>query len=217
MRALPSSVPITLPLTRLGRLGARSNTPLEVAVAELMKENETLRRELAELETYRTLAYRDELTGLWNRRYFDERLAEEVSRARRDQVRLSVMVADVNDLKVVNDTLGHAAGDRLIRWVATFLKETLRAHDVCCRIGGDEFAVILPGVDAAVCGALIVRLRASLAEASERRDQPVTVSLGAATYPGDATGPRGLLAQADEAMYRDKRSQKSASALRTAS
>lgn len=212
MRALPSLNPITLPLTRLGRLGARSNTPMELAVAELVKENETLRRELAELETYRTLAYRDELTGLWNRRYFDERLTEEISRASRDQLRLSVMVADVNDLKLVNDTKGHAAGDRLIRWVATFLKETLRAHDVCCRIGGDEFAVILPGMEATVSEGLIGRLRVALAHASQRLERPVTLSLGAASYPGDASGPRGLLAQADEAMYRDKRRQKSGAA-----
>jgi PleD family two-component response regulator len=98
-------------------------------VADLMRENANLRRMLAKLQGFRSLAYRDALTGLWNRRYFDERISEELSRAGRDDKRrFSIMAVDVNDLKNINDSEGHAGGDRAIKWVANFLKDTLPAR-----------------------------------------------------------------------------------------
>jgi len=115
------------------------------SVKDLLRENADLRHELTRLEAYRTLAYRDELTGLWNRRYFTERLTEELSRARRQPRRhFGIMMVDVNDLKAINDAHGHAEGDLVLRWVAEFLERLLRTHDVLCRVGGDEFAVLFP-------------------------------------------------------------------------
>lgn len=192
-----------------GATGAARQTPEALRIEELTRENSELKRTLAELEGFRTLAYRDALTGLWNRRYFEERLAEEISRARRDSSRrFSVMAIDLNELKRINDVHGHAAGDRAIRWVGSFLKSKLREHDVCCRTGGDEFVVLLLDAGATEMGQLIARLRGDLATANKRRELPIGLSFGAASYPDDATSARSLCLRADEAMYRDKRRQK---------
>lgn len=177
-----------------------------MTVEELERENARLRREL---EVLRALAYHDPLTGLWNRRYCDERLREELSRASRATGRaFSVVVADMNDLKRINDEHGHATGDRAIRWVGKFLRDTLRTHDVCCRTGGDEFTMILPETGPADCERLVVRLRQALATAQEEIPSPLGLSFGSASFPKDGTGAAELLDRADAAMYLDKRAQK---------
>ena len=183
------------------------------SLEELLRENESLRNELAKLEGYRTLAYRDELTGLWNRRYFTERLAEETSRARRRlHSHFTIMLADVNDLKVINDAHGHAEGDLVLRWVAEFLECSLRAHDVIFRIGGDEFAVLLPELAAAAAEPLLARLRSTLFAARTCAPFPIGLSFGFAVYPEDGTTSDELLHLADDEMYRDKHRQKLGSA-----
>src|SRR5580704_6398162 len=114
-------------------------------LARLSETNARLRRQLAEQESFWRIAHQDALTGLWNRRYADVRLAEEMGRASSvPGYRFSVVVAAVEDLKGINDRHGHAAGDQALKWMASFLGHGLRADDVCCRIGGDEFLVILP-------------------------------------------------------------------------
>jgi diguanylate cyclase (GGDEF)-like protein len=179
------------------------------SVEELLRENEGLRNELAKLEGYRTLAYRDELTDLWNRRYFSERLKEEISRARRrPQRHFTIMIVDVNDLKAINDSYGHAEGDLVLRWVAEFLERSLRAHDVICRLGGDEFAVLLPEIDAEPATALLARLRTSLSETRTGAPYTIALSFGLAAYPDDGKTCDELLRLADEKMYRDKQRQK---------
>jgi diguanylate cyclase (GGDEF)-like protein len=189
------------------RLRAREAGP--VTMDELLEENAELRRQVAELEEFRTLAYKDPLTGLWNRRYFDERLAEEVDRTRRSHTRhLSLMVVDVNDFKQLNDEGGHAEGDRALRAVAGFLRSHLRAHDVCCRSGGDEFAVILPDVGEEGSEVLTTRLRQTMAWDTGQRALAVRLSVGFATLGSDISSPDGLVRAADRAMYRDKRRQK---------
>jgi diguanylate cyclase (GGDEF)-like protein len=178
-------------------------------LAELARENAALRRRVVELEAFRTLAYRDPLTGLWNRRYFDERLAEELDRARRHPGRrLSIMIIDVNDFKRLNDSLGHAEGDRALCWVAAFLKGHLRAHDVCCRIGGDEFAVILPDVAEDGCDVLAARLSDKLGWDVALPAFAVGLSIGSATLPDEGCSGADLMRDADRAMYRDKQRQK---------
>jgi two-component system cell cycle response regulator len=179
------------------------------SMADLLRENADLRRLVAELEGFRTLAYKDPLTGLWNRRYFDERLAEEVDRSRRSATRqLSLMAIDVNDLKRVNDEGGHAEGDRALRAVAEFLRGHLRAHDVCCRAGGDEFAVILPEVGKAGCDVLTARFRKTMGWDSGPRRMTVGLSIGTATLSPEVSSLESLVRAADWAMYRDKRRQK---------
>lgn len=181
-------------------------------VEELLHENEGLRHELTKLESYRTLAYRDELTGLWNRRYFSERLKEEISRARRrPQRHFTIMMVDVNDLKAINDSYGHQEGDLVLRWVAEFLERSLRAHDVICRVGGDEFAVLLPEIEGEPATALLARLRSIQAAARTGAPYTIGLSFGLATYPDGGKTNDDLMRRADDEMYRDKQRQKIAS------
>jgi len=176
---------------------------------DLQRENAKLRKALAELEAYRNLAYRDTLTGLWNRRYFEERLSEEISMGSRDSWRrFSLLVLDINDLKRVNDYEGHAAGDDVIKRAGSFLRTRLREHDVCCRTGGDEFAVILRELGAAESAQLVARLRTELRAFNGRRPSPLSLAIGASSFPDDGTNSRQLYLRADERMYADKRRQK---------
>src|SRR5215831_1593802 len=111
------------------------NQDLEAQVVRLSRQNAMLRREVARLQVFRGMAYRDPLTGLWNRRYFEERLKEEASRSARagGERRFSVLIVDINDFKATNDRFGHAIGDVLLKWVGEFLTTHLRTHDVPCR------------------------------------------------------------------------------------
>jgi diguanylate cyclase (GGDEF)-like protein len=183
---------------------------LEAQLVRLSRQNAVLRREIARLQVYRGMAYRDPLTGLWNRRYSEERLKEEFSRSQRagSGRKFSVMVIDINDFKEINDVHGHAMGDALLKWVGEFLNGHLRTHDVACRTGGDEFTVLLPDLSADDCGRIIARLRDQLATANADREIPVSLSLGTASWPEIGSSCEQLLAHADEQMYRDKRRQK---------
>jgi diguanylate cyclase (GGDEF)-like protein len=188
-----------------------ADVPPTSLVEDLLRENARLRRAVAELESYRNLAYRDALTGLWNRRYFEERLSEEMSLARRgSQRRFSLMVVDVNDLKLINDRDGHVAGDQAIKRTAAFLRSRLREHDVCCRLGGDEFAVILRELGPVECAQLVARLRSEVRNSNNRRAVPLSLSIGTASYPDNANSGHELYLKADEAMYQDKRLAKAA-------
>jgi diguanylate cyclase (GGDEF)-like protein len=182
---------------------------LRMTLESLLSENKILREELHELKAFRALAYRDPLTSLWNRRYFDERLNEEISRARRKlDYTFSVILVDVNDLKIVNDGEGHAAGDELLRWVSRFLQSTTRGHDLVCRLGGDEFGLILPDCNAVQAHAVEQRFREALVEANKHRTSPVGMSLGTASCPDTGLLAEALVRSADVAMYADKRRQK---------
>ena len=190
----------------------RPTEGLETQVVRLTRQNAVLRREIARLQVYRAMAYRDPLTGLWNRRYFEERLKEEASRSERagSGRRFAVLIVDINDFKTINDQHGHLAGDAVLKWVGSFLVTHLRTHDVACRTGGDEFSVLLPDVSADDCVRLVTRLREQLGAANAGRDFPVELSLGAGSWPDSATTCDRLLHAADEAMYADKRRQKAA-------
>ena len=195
--------------TRKVALGvAASETDGELS--RLATENRRLRRQVAQLQTYRALAYRDPLTGLWNRRFLDERLKEELSRARRAGAdrKFSVMIIDLNWFKELNDAHGHQAGDAALTWLGEFLIAHLRAHDVACRTGGDEFAVLLPDLSSADCAQVIARLRQSLQHANAQRAVPLDISIGAASFPEVSESAAALLSVADTAMYADKRTRR---------
>jgi diguanylate cyclase (GGDEF)-like protein len=188
-------------------------TDLAAEIARLERQNVTLKRAIARLQVYRAMAYRDPLTGLWNRRYFEERLKEEFSRSRRAGAgrRFSVAVIDINGFKEINDQHGHQAGDGLLKWVGEFLVAHLRTHDVACRTGGDEFMLLLPDLSGADCVPVIARLRDQLGRANAGRAVPVNLSIGSASWPEVSDSCEKMLDIADAAMYEDKRAQKAAS------
>ena len=160
------------------------------------------------LDALCSLTMEDSLTGLFNRRYFDSRLVQEMQRALRDGTPCSLMMLDIDYFKKVNDVHGHQAGDRMLSHVARIMEETLRASDITARFGGEEFTIILPNTDGASAQMTAERIRAAV-EASplESTSDPIrtTVSIGISTYmpPGFVT-PEQLIRQADTAMYKAK-------------
>ena len=159
-------------------------------------------------ESTRALADRDPLTGFFNHRYLHERLGEEILRARRGGAPLAVLMIDLDDFKLVNDTLGHLFGDEVLRWAAEQIRGALRATDVAARYGGDEFAVILPDTTAPGADEVGRRIVAALQERPYRAVGRGPVSLGAsiglASFPTDGQTAAALMAAADAALYRVK-------------
>lgn len=150
----------------------------------------------------------DELTGLYNRRYFNDAIGREVERFKRFGQRFSLVMLDVDHFKRFNDTYGHIAGDDALRTVASVLQNTARSFDHVVRYGGEEFALILPHTDADQAVAAAERMRCAIAANPVKvgaQDVPITVSLGAATFPEDAINARDLVCRSDEALYEAKR------------
>jgi diguanylate cyclase (GGDEF)-like protein/PAS domain S-box-containing protein len=159
-------------------------------------------------ETLQRLSVRDSLTGLFNRRYMEETLARELRRAERGGKRLGVIMLDIDFFKRFNDSLGHDAGDALLRELAALLQRHVRASDVACRYGGEEFAIILPDVPADLARQRAEAIRESAMQMRVRHGQrdldPVTLSLGVAEFPEHGTTRDALLRSADVALYRAK-------------
>jgi len=147
----------------------------------------------------------DALTGLKNRRGFDEAAAAEIDRARRYRHPFTVAFIDLDDFKLVNDRMGHEAGDRVLVGVADVFRRRLRAVDLAARLGGDEFALLLPETEGSQAKALLQDLVDQVLHRFESRGLPVALSMGSVTFQ---TPPRGLddaLRQADALMYEAKR------------
>jgi diguanylate cyclase (GGDEF)-like protein len=162
------------------------------------------------LQRTRRLSEIDGLTGVCNHRHFLERLGGEVERARRCGRPISLVLADIDDFKTINDTHGHPAGDAVLRHVAQVLASLLRRSDVVARYGGEEFAAMLPdaGPDPAVAIAETMRAeveRRACATDLVGRPVPVRISLGVASLPDDAGTAAELIAAADRGLYRAKR------------
>lgn len=149
-------------------------------------------------------AQRDPLTGALNRRGLDERLGIELTRARRSGEPLTVIAADLDGLKDVNDQFGHLAGDEALQLAAEVMAEGLRDVDVLARIGGDEFVILLPACDPQVGLRVGEELRAEMGLRSERESWPATLSVGVAGAPPLPLDPDALLGAADRALYRAK-------------
>ena len=149
------------------------------------------------------LATRDSLTGIANRRLFDESLTRETARAQRLSTPLSLVAFDVDHFKQINDTYGHMVGDTVLREVAESIVATTKSFDVAARYGGDEFMLLLPGCSGADAAGVAERVRAEIG----RRvlAVPVTVSAGLATMPENAIDAERLVSAADAALYEAKR------------
>jgi len=188
-----------------------SEPELERALAKLDAEDREIviarlrsaERTEAEL---RYLADHDSLTGLLDRRRFRAELDQHVAFSARYGGQGAVMIVDIDGLKAVNDTLGHQAGDNLIRQVAETLRERVRGTDIVARLSGDEFAVLMPQTDTAGALALGEDLRAQVAEGERASADPVstTISVGITMFGGGRGGAEAVLAAADQAMYRAK-------------
>ena len=158
-----------------------------------------LRRRIDRLvDKLNTLARTDVLTGLLNRRAFDEGLVHEVNRAQRTGAAFALVLADVDHFKAINDRLGHAGGDAALKDIARLLTDTARTVDTVARIGGEEFALILPGAALAGGVATAERIRDALVGTS------LTMSFGVVEWPRDGHHPDDLLRAADSALYAAK-------------
>jgi diguanylate cyclase (GGDEF)-like protein len=149
------------------------------------------------------LAAIDGLTGLANRREFDQVLAKEVSRSERSQEPLSLVVFDLDHFKAVNDTRGHLAGDEVLRAVAEVLAGAVREMDTVARYGGEEFVVVLPRCDQPDAVRVVERINKSIRERDDL--EGVTCSAGISTMPFNATDGLALVGAADEALFQSKR------------
>lgn len=160
-------------------------------------------------ETLRTQALRDPLTGLYNRRFVEDWISREISRADHSGDPLGVVMADIDRFKQFNDTYGHEAGDRLLRAVADTISRGLRQGDVPCRYGGEEFLLLMPAVTAESIAARTEQLRLAVAGTRiEHQGVPlpgVTLSAGIALYPLHGAQAADVLEAADRALYTAKR------------
>ena len=158
-------------------------------------------------ERLKELSIQDGLTGLYNRRFFDDELAR-LERSRRQPV--SLIMVDVDFLKQVNDQYGHSVGDDLLLRAANVLRSSFRAEDLIVRVGGDEFAVILPRIGATDSARVLDRLRATIAShnASHSDLVPLSMAMGSASSEQAGDSLIATLKRADAAMYEDKRSRR---------
>lgn len=158
-------------------------------------------------ERIEKMAITDGLTGLFNHRYFQERLSSEFSRLGRLSMDLSILLIDIDYFKKINDTYGHPMGDEILKAVAATIRKTIRDIDIPARYGGEEFALLLPGTDSDGAVKMAERLRYSILKQRfpfEKGEITVTVSIGISTAPADAKTKEELIKKADDALYQAK-------------
>ena len=166
-----------------------------------LRENEALQHQLKEL------AIRDSLTGLFNRRYFEETLLAEFAKAQRNNTPLAIILVDIDHFKRVNDTYGHQAGDCALQVLANLIQEHVRASDITCRYGGEEFILAMPGMSLEEAYERAERLRVAVKETTIQFKQHViqtTISGGVGALPEYSGSKDGLVSVVDQALYRAK-------------
>jgi len=180
-------------------------TKLEALELKHKRTEERIRQQAE--ETINHLAYYDALTGLPNRALFNDRLAMALVQAQRHQRKLAVLFLDLDRFKTINDTLGHAMGDRLLQGVAQRLTSCVREGDTVARLGGDEFMLLLPGIEHVEDVAKIVQRVLEVLKPSfnfDGQEFHITSSIGIALYPNDSEDAEALLKNADTALHRAK-------------
>lgn len=184
---------------------------LQEARARLRESELALKQQLEEISglqaQLREQADRDPLTGLYNRRYFDASLARELARCQREDLPLSLVMIDIDHFKKINDQHGHQAGDMVLRTLADLLQHQVRASDIACRYGGEEFLVLLPSAPPEVARQRVDEWRQAFAAqrvVAGGIAVRASLSAGVAGVPHHALAPEALLRRADEALYRAK-------------
>ncbi len=204
---LAGSEPSEVPVRRAAMLeGAFDYFSLPDEVDLLVERTQQLVLLRQKIDRLRADADLDSLTGLANRRRFRVALAREVERWRRYRVPCALLMLDIDHLKIVNDNFGHPVGDSVIRQIAQTLKEVSRDNDTAARLGGEEFALLLAGVDLDRAVLAAERLRSVLSSKRVEGVGTVTVSIGVAGCPENATSERALYSASDEALYVSKNS-----------
>ncbi len=150
------------------------------------------------------LAVFDALTGLANQRHFYQLMRAEISRASRHGATTSLIICDLDHFKHINDAHGHLVGNAVLAEVGRTILESIRAYDAGCRIGGEEFAVILPDTDLSGAWVVAERIRTSVSIITKRELPPVTITVGISVFPEDAATLQELVRKADDAMYAAK-------------
>jgi diguanylate cyclase (GGDEF)-like protein len=184
--------------------------PLKTAMVDVLSASNFLRvpilMEYEELKKLQVNAATDSLTGLYNRRLFEEYFDKELNRARRYSQHVALVIMDLHRFKEVNDRFGHPKGDQALQLAASTLRKSLRTSDYAFRIGGDEFALLLPQSDPEQAGALGRRVRAVYEAAIQplRLDVPLSLDYGVAVYPEDGDQKEVLIRVADERLYQQK-------------
>jgi diguanylate cyclase (GGDEF)-like protein len=172
-----------------------------VAQIEDISERRATERQL------RNLADRDPLTGLWNRRVFDEALGAQVLRSRLSEELATLLMIDLNGFKQINDTHGHAVGDHLLKAVADAILQRVRSSDLAARLGGDEFAVLLANTTPATVASAVAAIDEAISRATVATATTVvrpSASIGAAVINQQTSRPQDVLEAADRAMYEAK-------------
>jgi diguanylate cyclase (GGDEF)-like protein len=201
-------IPLTYRNSIIGVLVVEDDTPNRDWEDEEMLMVRTVSDQLAVAISHarlfrhvQTQAMTDALTGLYNHRYFQERLDREIKMADRNNESLSLILLDLDHLKRINDTHGHRAGDAALCHVARILQSTVRDIDICARYGGEEFVIILPQCEREAAFQVAERVREAIALKPASKVGAVTASIGLATYPTPARTKEELIEMADKAMY----------------
>ena len=197
-----------------GLLSAEASRPVLEEISRLYEREKERNEELEQSVTQlQALSVTDWLTGLKNHGYFFDRLGEELERARRYDRPLAVVMADIDDFKAVNDNYGHSTGDSVLRNMGEAFRRQIREVDIACRVGGEEFGIIMPETDADGAIQAAERIRVAVADHPMPGVGQVTVSLGVSVFPHDAQTAKDAVEAADRALYSAKRAGKNCTKL----
>jgi two-component system cell cycle response regulator len=195
------------PEDAMALLSTNHQSNLQTRLEELERRNQLLEAEIERLQVYKDYAYTDALTEIPNRRFYYERLLQEVARARRGPHSLTLALVDLDLFKEINEQVGHRGGDQVLKFFSQFLRVNLRQEDVVCRIGGDEFAIIMPDTTPDRAAIFFERVKQKLDQVEISVDgRPAltfSFSCGLARFNPEYL-PEDLIEEADHSLYSAK-------------